>query len=62
MFVGIVGDWKNVFSESQNEEMDKIFEKHAAKKTKLGAMLKYDEYCKNWEEQLLSRQATSFVF
>ncbi|XP_053153106.1 sulfotransferase 6B1-like isoform X2 [Hemicordylus capensis] len=42
---GIVGDWKNVFSESQNEEMDQKFEENAAR-TKLGMMLKYEEYCK----------------
>lgn len=43
---GIVGDWKNTFSASQNEEMDKKFEEKAAK-TKLGIMLKYEEYCKD---------------
>ncbi|XP_062981733.1 sulfotransferase 6B1-like [Elgaria multicarinata webbii] len=43
---GIVGDWKNVFSEGQSEEMDKKFEEHAAS-TKLGKMLKYEVYCKN---------------
>ncbi|CAI5770462.1 sulfotransferase 6B1-like [Podarcis lilfordi] len=43
---GIVGDWKSVFSESQNEEMDRKFEE-AAGRTKLGKMLKYDLYCKS---------------
>ncbi|XP_054830196.1 sulfotransferase 6B1-like [Eublepharis macularius] len=42
---GIVGDWKNVFSENQNEEMDRKFEESVAR-TKLGMMLKYDVYCK----------------
>ncbi|XP_066467474.1 sulfotransferase 6B1-like [Tiliqua scincoides] len=43
---GIVGDWKNTFSESQNEEMDRKFEEKVAR-TKLGMMLKYEEYCKD---------------
>ncbi|XP_077781937.1 sulfotransferase 6B1-like isoform X1 [Podarcis muralis] len=43
---GIVGDWKSVFSESQNEEMDRKFEE-AAGRTKLGKMLKYELYCKS---------------
>ncbi|KAJ6664606.1 hypothetical protein lerEdw1_006179 [Lerista edwardsae] len=43
---GIVGDWKNIFSKSQNEEMDRKFEEKAAR-TKLGMMLKYEEYCKD---------------
>ncbi|KPP57996.1 hypothetical protein Z043_124226, partial [Scleropages formosus] len=42
---GEVGDWKNHFSESQSQEMDAEFEKHLAG-TKLGALLKYDTYCK----------------
>ncbi|KAL8185948.1 UNVERIFIED_CONTAM: hypothetical protein K2H54_060200 [Gekko kuhli] len=42
---GIVGDWKNIFSEDQNEEMDRKFEESVAR-TKLGMMLKYDVYCK----------------
>nr|XP_056709938.1 sulfotransferase 6B1-like [Euleptes europaea] len=42
---GIVGDWKNVFSEAQNEEMDRKFEEIVAR-TKLGKMIKYDVYCK----------------
>uniref|UniRef100_A0A8C9W1P3 Sulfotransferase n=1 Tax=Scleropages formosus TaxID=113540 RepID=A0A8C9W1P3_SCLFO len=42
---GEVGDWKNHFSESQSQEMDVEFEKRLAG-TKLGALLKYDTYCK----------------
>uniref|UniRef100_A0A670YJW7 Sulfotransferase n=1 Tax=Pseudonaja textilis TaxID=8673 RepID=A0A670YJW7_PSETE len=43
---GIVGDWTSVFSESQNEKMDRKFEETVAK-TKLGMKLKYEVYCKN---------------
>ncbi|XP_029142814.1 sulfotransferase 6B1-like [Protobothrops mucrosquamatus] len=43
---GIVGDWTSVFSESQSERMDRKFEESVAK-TKLGMMLKYEQYCKN---------------
>ncbi|XP_061480396.1 sulfotransferase 6B1-like [Rhineura floridana] len=43
---GIIGDWRNVFSESQNEEMDRKFEETVAS-TKLGVMLKYELYCKS---------------
>lgn len=42
---GIVGDWKNIFSEAQSQMMDAEFEKRLAG-TKLGAKLKYDLYCK----------------
>ncbi|XP_003215876.1 sulfotransferase 6B1 [Anolis carolinensis] len=42
---GSVGDWKTLFSESQNKEMDRKFEEHLAG-TKLGARIKYDIYCK----------------
>ncbi|XP_060098412.1 sulfotransferase 6B1-like [Heteronotia binoei] len=42
---GIVGDWKNIFSEDQNEEMDRKFKESVAR-TKLGMILKYDVYCK----------------
>ncbi|NXC94904.1 ST6B1 Sulfotransferase, partial [Certhia familiaris] len=42
---GAVSDWKNLFSEDQNEKMDKAFEEHIAG-TKLGKKLKYDLYCK----------------
>lgn len=44
-FEGAVSDWKNLFSEDQNEKMDKVFEERIAG-TKLGKMLKYDLYCK----------------
>ncbi|NXK59882.1 ST6B1 Sulfotransferase, partial [Sylvietta virens] len=44
-FEGVVNDWKNLFTEDQNEKMDKAFEEHIAG-TKLGKMLKYDLYCK----------------
>ncbi|KAJ8248598.1 hypothetical protein GJAV_G00243710 [Gymnothorax javanicus] len=42
---GVVGDWKNYFSEAQNRKMDEEFEKHLAG-TKLGAKINYDLYCK----------------
>ncbi|NXH00711.1 ST6B1 Sulfotransferase, partial [Loxia leucoptera] len=42
---GGVSDWKNIFSEDQNEKMDKAFEEQIAG-TKLGKKLKYDLYCK----------------
>ncbi|NXA32723.1 ST6B1 Sulfotransferase, partial [Eudromia elegans] len=42
---GVVGDWKNLFTEAQNQEMDAKF-KICLGGTKLGAMLKYDVYCK----------------
>ncbi|XP_056343847.1 sulfotransferase 6B1-like [Oenanthe melanoleuca] len=42
---GGVRDWKNIFSEDQNEKMDKVFEEQVAG-TKLGKKLKYDVYCK----------------
>ncbi|XP_012679111.2 sulfotransferase 6B1-like isoform X1 [Clupea harengus] len=42
---GEVGDWKNHFSEAQNQQMDEEFNKRLAG-TKLGAKLKYDTYCK----------------
>ncbi|NWZ69626.1 ST6B1 Sulfotransferase, partial [Acrocephalus arundinaceus] len=42
---GCVSDWKNLFSEDQNEKMDKAFEERIAG-TKLGKKLKYDLYCK----------------
>uniref|UniRef100_A0A8C5RUM8 Sulfotransferase n=1 Tax=Laticauda laticaudata TaxID=8630 RepID=A0A8C5RUM8_LATLA len=44
--LGIVGDWTSVFSESQNEKMDKKFEETVGK-TQLGMKLKYEVYCKN---------------
>ncbi|KGL80540.1 Sulfotransferase 6B1, partial [Tinamus guttatus] len=42
---GVVGDWKNLFTEAQNQEMDAKFQVCLGG-TKLGAMLKYDVYCK----------------
>nr|XP_038033508.1 sulfotransferase 6B1 isoform X2 [Anas platyrhynchos] len=42
---GVVGDWKNLFTEAQNKEMDAKF-KVCLEGTKLGAKLKYDVYCK----------------
>ncbi|KAJ1206375.1 hypothetical protein NDU88_001781 [Pleurodeles waltl] len=42
---GVVGDWKNYFTEAQNREMDAKFEEFLAG-TKLGKQLKYDVYCK----------------
>ncbi|KAM4679472.1 LOW QUALITY PROTEIN: sulfotransferase 6B1 [Amazona ochrocephala] len=40
---GVVGDWKNLFTEAQNQEMDAKF-KVCLRGTKLGAKLKYDVY------------------
>ncbi|KAM9608400.1 sulfotransferase 6B1 [Morphnus guianensis] len=42
---GIVGDWKNLFTEAQNQEMDAKF-KVCLEGIKPGAKLKYDVYCK----------------
>ncbi|XP_062397376.1 sulfotransferase 6B1-like [Sardina pilchardus] len=42
---GEVGDWKNHLSEAQSQQMDEEFNKRLAG-TKLGALLKYDTYCK----------------
>ncbi|XP_060687297.1 sulfotransferase 6B1-like [Hemiscyllium ocellatum] len=42
---GVVGDWKTLFTKEQSEEMDAKFEACLAG-TKIGAMLKYDLYCK----------------
>ncbi|NXW29768.1 ST6B1 Sulfotransferase, partial [Phaetusa simplex] len=42
---GVVGDWKNLFTKAQNQEMDAKF-KVCLEGTKLGAKLKYDVYCK----------------
>uniref|UniRef100_A0A8C7EK13 Sulfotransferase n=1 Tax=Neovison vison TaxID=452646 RepID=A0A8C7EK13_NEOVI len=41
---GEVGDWKNLFSETQNQEMDAKF-KECLAGTSLGAKLKYESYC-----------------
>uniref|UniRef100_V9KLV2 Sulfotransferase n=1 Tax=Callorhinchus milii TaxID=7868 RepID=V9KLV2_CALMI len=43
---GVVGDWKNLFTDKQSEEMDAKFEECLAG-TKLGAELKYNIYCKD---------------
>ncbi|XP_034964422.2 sulfotransferase 6B1 [Zootoca vivipara] len=43
---GSVGDWKSLFSESQNQEMDRRF-KECLAKSKLGAKMKYEVYCKS---------------
>ncbi|XP_019383251.1 PREDICTED: sulfotransferase 6B1 [Gavialis gangeticus] len=42
---GTIGDWKNLFTEAQNQQMDAKF-KESLDGTKLGAMLKYDVHCK----------------
>ncbi|XP_004627673.2 sulfotransferase 6B1 [Octodon degus] len=41
---GEVGDWKNLFSEAQNQEMDAKF-KECLEGTSLSAKLKYESYC-----------------
>ncbi|KAK1798473.1 hypothetical protein P4O66_006776, partial [Electrophorus voltai] len=41
---GEVGDWRNHFSEAQSKQMDEEFKKKLAG-TKLGAKLKYNQYC-----------------
>ena len=42
--VGEVGDWKHLFNETQNQEMDEKF-KECLAGTALGAKLKYESYC-----------------
>ncbi|NXJ74936.1 ST6B1 Sulfotransferase, partial [Trogon melanurus] len=42
---GGVSDWKNLFTEDQNEKMDKVFQEHLGG-TKVGKKLKYEVYCK----------------
>ncbi|XP_029452832.1 sulfotransferase 6B1-like [Rhinatrema bivittatum] len=42
---GDIGDWKNLFSPAQNQEMDAKFKEYLGG-TKLGAKLKYETYCK----------------
>ncbi|XP_054678679.1 sulfotransferase 6B1-like [Grus americana] len=42
---GVVGNWKDLFSKAQNEEMDQKFE-DCLGGTKLAAKMKYDVYCK----------------
>lgn len=46
-FAGGVSDWKNLFNEDQNQEMDNKFEEYLAV-TKLGAKLNYGVHCKAW--------------
>ncbi|OWK10296.1 hypothetical protein Celaphus_00005705, partial [Cervus elaphus hippelaphus] len=41
---GEVGDWKSLFSETQNQEMDEKF-KECLADTALGTKLKYNSYC-----------------
>nr|XP_021530090.1 sulfotransferase 6B1 [Aotus nancymaae] len=41
---GEVGDWKNLLSQTQNQEMDENF-KECLAGTSLGAKLKYESYC-----------------
>ncbi|KAM9460666.1 sulfotransferase 6B1-like [Clarias gariepinus] len=41
---GEVGDWKNHFSEAQSKQMDEEFKKKLSG-TRLGAKLKYEQYC-----------------
>ncbi|KAG2467956.1 ST6B1 Sulfotransferase, partial [Polypterus senegalus] len=40
-----IGDWRNCLTEEQSKAVDLKFEKHLAG-TKIGDLLKYDEYCK----------------
>nr|XP_056708860.1 sulfotransferase 6B1 [Euleptes europaea] len=42
---GVIGDWKSLFNETQNQKMDAKF-KECLAGTKLEAKLKYDVYCK----------------
>uniref|UniRef100_A0A7M4G2L1 Sulfotransferase n=1 Tax=Crocodylus porosus TaxID=8502 RepID=A0A7M4G2L1_CROPO len=42
---GAIGDWKTLFTETQNQEMERKFEECLAE-TKLGVKIKYKEYCK----------------
>ncbi|KAM6207385.1 LOW QUALITY PROTEIN: sulfotransferase 6B1 [Sarcoramphus papa] len=42
---GVVGEWKNLFTEAQNQEVDAKFKVYL-EGTKLGVKLKYDVYCK----------------
>uniref|UniRef100_A0A8D0FAC4 Sulfotransferase n=1 Tax=Strix occidentalis caurina TaxID=311401 RepID=A0A8D0FAC4_STROC len=45
LYTGVVGNWKDLFSKAQNEEMDRRFE-DCLGGTKLAAKMKYDIYCK----------------
>ncbi|KAM3856563.1 sulfotransferase 6B1-like [Vipera latastei] len=42
---GGVSDWKTLFSEENNKEMDTVF-KERLEGTKVGKLIKYDRYCK----------------
>ncbi|XP_071283498.1 sulfotransferase 6B1-like [Agelaius tricolor] len=42
---GVVGNWRDVFSKAQNEEMDRKFQDSLGG-TKMAAKIKYDVYCK----------------
>ncbi|XP_057876722.1 sulfotransferase 6B1-like [Melospiza georgiana] len=42
---GVVGNWRDVFSKAQNEEMDQKFQDSLGG-TKMAAKIKYDVYCK----------------
>ncbi|XP_075268077.1 sulfotransferase 6B1-like [Opisthocomus hoazin] len=42
---GVVGNWRNLFSKAQNEEMERKFEECLGG-TKLAAKMKYNVYCK----------------
>ncbi|XP_050750706.1 sulfotransferase 6B1-like [Gymnogyps californianus] len=42
---GVVGNWRDLFSKAQNEEMDRKFE-DCLGGTQLAAKMKYDVYCK----------------
>ncbi|CAN8203701.1 unnamed protein product [Coccothraustes coccothraustes] len=42
---GVIGNWRDVFSKAQNEEMDRKFQDSLGG-TKMAAKIKYDVYCK----------------
>ncbi|XP_041280141.1 sulfotransferase 6B1-like [Onychostruthus taczanowskii] len=42
---GVVGNWRDIFSKAQNEEMDRKFQDSLGG-TKIAAKIKYDVYCK----------------
>jgi len=45
LYTGVVGNWRNLFSKAQNEEMERKFEECLGG-TKLAAKMKYNVYCK----------------
>ncbi|MCJ8737444.1 hypothetical protein PDJAM_G00024090 [Pangasius djambal] len=55
---GEVGDWKNHFSEAQSKQMDEEFKKKLSG-TKLGAKLKYEQYCEvgDWKNHFSEAQS-----